>query len=99
MGKYRNLYNKMMQDDEFEEHFNSLEDLPKFKGKYVMADPIEDNEIDIHDAIVDPDFGEAFSKMSDKDKESILVLVMNLQYDYMEGDWSEDKVLDMLDNA
>lgn len=97
MGKYRDLYDKMMQDDEFEGQFNSIEDLPKFKDKYVMFDPIEENESDIHDVITDPEFSKAFASMSDSDKKSILAMIMNLQYDAMDGDWSEDKILDMLD--
>lgn len=97
MGKYRDMYNSLftMSEEKLSELFNTSE-LPKFKGKTMSYDA-GDTNIDPHDAFADPDFKKEFDKMSYKDKQKALVMIMNLQYDAMNGDWSEDKLLDMLD--
>lgn len=97
MGKYRDMYNNLftMPEEEFDKLLGTSE-LPKFKGKTMSYD-VGDTEIDPHDAFADPDFKKEFSKMSDEDKQKAIAMIMNLQYDAMDGDWSEDKLLDMLD--
>lgn len=97
MGKYRDMYNNLftMPEEDFDKLLGTSE-LPKFKGKTMSYD-VGDTEIDPHDAFADPDFKKEFNKMSDEDKQKAIAMIMNLQYDAMDGDWSEDKLLDMLD--
>ena len=97
MGKYRDMFNNLftMSDGEFEELLDSPA-VPKFKGKIISYDT-GDTEINPHYAFVDPDFKKEFNKMSDEEKQKAIAMIMNLQFDAMDGDWSEDKILDMLD--
>lgn len=97
MGKYRDMYNGLftMPEEKFDELLGTSE-LPKFKGK-IMSYDAGDTEVDPHDAFADPGFKKEFDKMSDEDKQKALAMIMNLQYDTMDGNWSEDKLLDMLD--